>query len=220
MAWGESQLELPSQKMRLMILGREWYGLARFTHPSPAIPSFLHTLFPMYDVHYEPSIIPSSSGESLTQLHDRCAFALQFIISHADAEDAARVGKEGSVGGDSFGEKSAILLCTHAASFIAIGRSLTGRMPADFCEDDFNTYTCGISKFQRRQIIIPENGEGVEQVKAGAEIPRLDWREGKGVAGGWDCVTNSDCSHLDGGEERNWVRLGIHASPTKSSRDI
>lgn len=36
------------------------------------------------------------------------------------------------------------------------------------------------------------------------DVPKADWRAGKGVAGGWDCVINSDCSHLEGGEERGW----------------
>ena len=37
------------------------------------------------------------------------------------------------------------------------------------------------------------------------DVPQIDWRAGKGVAGGWDCVLNGDCSHLEGGEERGWL---------------
>ena len=36
------------------------------------------------------------------------------------------------------------------------------------------------------------------------DVPKVDWRAGKGVAGGWDCVINGDCNHLEGGEERGW----------------
>lgn len=35
-------------------------------------------------------------------------------------------------------------------------------------------------------------------------VPLADWKGGKGVAGGWDCVINGNCNHLDGGEERGW----------------
>lgn len=31
-----------------------------------------------------------------------------------------------------------------------------------------------------------------------------DWRGGKGVNGGWDCVLNGDCSYLSNGAERGW----------------
>jgi transcription factor C subunit 7 len=165
----------------------EWYGLARFTHPSPATPTLLSSLFPAYNMDYKPSIIPYSSGESVPTLHNRCAYALEYIISHEDATDE---------------ESRAILICTHAASMIAIGRALTGHMPEDICEDDFKTHTCGISKFVRR-LPLSDTPKYIKWEK-GTEIPAIEWRDRKGVAGGWDCVINSNCGHLDGGEERHW----------------
>ena len=78
-------------------------------------------------------MIPSSAGESIPALHDRCAYALRYIISNADIEDAA------SSGGHE--KETSILICTHAASMIAIGRTLTGRMPDDACVEDFKTFT-------------------------------------------------------------------------------
>lgn len=184
---------------------REWYGLARFSHPSPATTALLHGLFPSYNLDYKPSIIPSSSGETIAQLHDRCAYALQYLIAHADTEDVARITQireRGQVEGVSSGEQTAILICTHAASLIAIGRVLTGKMPEDICEEDFKTYTCGISKFVRR--VVPVSEQRLEQVKAGEQIPKINWKGGRGVAGGWDCEINGNCRHLDGGEERGW----------------
>ena len=35
------------------------------------------------------------------------------------------------------------------------------------------------------------------------DVPETNWRAG-GVAGGWDCLLNGDCNHLEGGEERGW----------------
>ena len=38
----------------------------------------------------------------------------------------------------------------------------------------------------------------------GDAVPDIGWRDGQGVAGGWDCEVNGDCSFLEGGEERGW----------------
>lgn len=173
----------------------EWYGVARFTHPSPASPSLLRTLFQSYNTDYSPSIVPSSSGEGLPALHDRCGYALSHIISNADIEDA--VSSEGRE------KETSILICTHAAPMIAIGRTLTGCMPDDVCVEDFKTYTCGISKFVRKTMHLDGNQEPLEKWEAGMDIPKTNWT-GNGVAGGWDCVVNSNCDHLEGGEERGW----------------
>lgn len=89
----------------------------------------------------------------------------------------------------------AIIICTHAATLIAIGRVLTGRMPDDTSEEDFRPFTCGVSTFVRR---------GKENVATGVEnwagpetsIPKIAWREGNGVCGGWDITRSGDCSFL------------------------
>jgi transcription factor C subunit 7 len=168
----------------------EWYGTARFDHPSPASPELLKKLFPRYDVTYEPAIIPSTKGETIDGLHDRAAYTLDRIIEQCDQEDVR-----------------AIVICTHAATLYAIGRALTGRMPKDVAEEDFRPFTCGISKFVRRSMATMrnENTQPLELWKGqGTPIPKIEWRGGKGVGGGWDCVVNGDCSHLSGGEERGW----------------
>lgn len=190
---------------------REWYGQAHFDHPLPASPTVLRAWFPTYSMSYSPSIIPSyqtkplrisfhpsspsilasPAGESLSQLHDRCAYALTCIVSATDAETGST--------------PTAILLVTHAATLIACGRILTGRMPDDVNEEDFRPFTCGISKFGRRTN--PNGNFQAAQVQPwepGMAIPNVDWRGGKGVLGGWHCLVNGDCSHLDGGEERGW----------------
>ena len=110
------------------------------------------------------------------------------IIADLDAEEA---------------KPKAVLLCTHAASLIAIGRVLTGYMPEDVNEEDFKPFTCGLSQFVRRSFP-SEREEGRVQTCDGDSIPKIDWRNGRGVGGGWDCVLNGDCSFLDGGEERGW----------------
>lgn len=163
----------------------EWYGTARFDHPSPADPPLLKKLFgESYDEFYKPNIKPSVNGESVGDLHDRTAYALHKIIEQSDREGV-----------------KAIVICTHAATLIAIGRALTGRMPEDIAEEDFRPFTCGVSTFVRK-------GRSTADIKAWEgpekEIPRLDWRDGTGVGGGWELTVSGDCSFLSGGEERGW----------------
>ncbi|KAG0652147.1 Transcription factor C subunit 7 [Hyphodiscus hymeniophilus] len=168
----------------------EWYGMARFDHPSPANPQLLRSLFENYDEGYGPVIKPSVNGEKIEELHDRAAYAMHRIIEQSDNEGV-----------------KAICVCTHAATLIAIGRVLTGRMPNDVGEEDFRPFTCGVSTFVRRK------GEStvrqVDQWKGPeTEIPQTGWRDGSGVGRGWDCTLSGDCSFLSGGEERGWKFSG------------
>lgn len=164
----------------------EWYGTARFDHPSPATPDVLNALFPRYDVEYTPTIVPSVSGETISDLHDRTAYALHKIIERSDAEG-----------------HRAIIICSHAATILAIGRALTGRMPENIEEQDFRPFTCGLSKFVRKSTAPAGTEVGVWK-GPDSPIPNTSWRNGNGVGGGWSCELNGDCSFLSGGEERGW----------------
>lgn len=187
----------------------EWYGRARFTHPSPATLEVLKGLFDFYDgSRYSQKekeaeaggcIVPSARGETLEELHDRCAYAVGRIVEGEDERD-----RQGGDDGNGNGGERAILICTHAASMIAIARALTGRMPDDVCEEDFGTFTCGVSTFRRRRVEPDDDGCKLERWKPGMAVPRLDWRDGKGVGGGWDCEVDCYCGHLEGGKERGW----------------
>ncbi|KAG9239238.1 histidine phosphatase superfamily [Amylocarpus encephaloides] len=164
----------------------EWYGMARFDHPSPAEPGLLIKLFPRYDVEYRPKIKPSVNGETIDELHDRTAYALHKIIEESDKEGV-----------------EAILICTHAATLIALGRVLTGRMPQDIGEEDFRPFTCGLTTFVRQDGKTPL-GQVPEWNGPETTIPSVTWRKGKGVGGGWELTKSGDCSFLTEGEERGW----------------
>ena len=167
----------------------EFYGLARFEHPSPAGLEELNKHFPHLHAEVEHVITPSTNGESMDALHDRVAYCLDQLIRRADQ--------------DASGPK-ALLLCTHAAAIIAMGRVLTGRMPEEVGEEDFKCFTCGLSKFVRRRGA-SRNEDGMKwSPQRPVEIPDLQWRDGSGVGGGWGCELNSDCSFLENGEERGW----------------
>ncbi|KAL8943892.1 MAG: hypothetical protein Q9216_000786 [Gyalolechia sp. 2 TL-2023] len=165
----------------------EFYGPAPFYHPSPASLHLLSTeFFPSLGINpnYTPSLTPPTFGETIAQLHDRVASALNHIIASVDAESGER--------------DTAILICTHAATLIAIGRSLTGQMPEDVSEEDFLAPCAGLTKFVRRE------GEGKPVKTPNASQPDLGWRNAKGVRGPWDCLMNGNCDHLVGGAERSW----------------
>jgi transcription factor C subunit 7 len=172
----------------------EFYGTARFEHPSPAHMEELRRHFDHLHSEAEPIVVPSTNGETIPQLHDRMAYCLAHLIARADQ--------------DSKGPK-AILVCTHAAAIIAIGRVLTGRMPEDVGEEDFSCFTCGVSTFSRRTGAEASSAKGLEEfglwdAKEAGRVPDVQWRDGKGVGGGWECEKNSDCSFLENGEERGW----------------
>ncbi|TVY57680.1 Uncharacterized protein LCER1_G004176 [Lachnellula cervina] len=178
-------LSSPSLKIRGENGIGEWYGLARFDHPSPADPAVLKTLFPRYDETYTPVIKPSVNGENIEELHDRTAYALHRIIEQSDREGV-----------------KAIVICTHAATLIAIGRVLTGRMPEDIAEEDFRPFTCGLSTFVRRGKGVQAGVEAWKGPESG--IPSVEWRGGRGVGGGWKLKGSGECGFLSGGEERGW----------------
>lgn len=163
----------------------EWFGRAWFVQPKPAEPSRLRDeFFPWVNDKYASLVVPPEHGERIDPLHDRVARALALVVQDVDRE--YRQADRGD-------EEVTLILCGHAAQIIAAGRALTGRVPDDHDEDDFQCFTCGLSKFVRRQV--PAEGDAYYDD---------DWRNSGGVAGGWDCILNSDCSHLSQGEERGW----------------
>lgn len=172
----------------------EFYGTARFTHPSPADLTELRRHFEHLHAEAEPIIVPSSNGETIEGLHHRVAYCLAHLIARADQDPSG---------------PKALLLCTHAAAIIAIGRALTGNMPADVSEEDFACYTCGVTTFSRRAGVESSSkqaleGVGVWHAETPGQVPDVGWRDGKGAGGGWTCEKNSDCSFLENGEERGW----------------
>ncbi|CAN8097040.1 unnamed protein product [Discula destructiva] len=174
----------------------EWYGAAPFVHPTSAPPAELKDLFPAYDTSYVPAVAPSRMGETMAQLHERVALTLDAIIKRCD-EMGVR----------------AVLLCSHAATIIAIGRVLTGNMPENVETEDFRVFTCGLSTFRRQRAKLAAAHHSAEQPATARSrgTPGVgnaggtpDWKSGVGVGGGWSCEVNSDCSFLSSGEERGW----------------
>ncbi|KAF2228704.1 phosphoglycerate mutase-like protein [Viridothelium virens] len=155
----------------------EWFGIADFEHPQPVQYEVLQAEhFPFLAQGTLFGVIPNPKGESIAGLHDRVARILNAIIQFEDRRPE---------------QPRALLICTHAAVMIAIGRVLTGHMPADPNEEDFRCGTCSLSEYKRKS-----------PLRAREEWQ--DWENGIGIAGGWDVALNGDCSYLSNGEERTW----------------
>lgn len=170
----------------------------------------MHAHFPTLvpsspETRYTPLLYPSSRGETIAQLHNRVATALEGIVADVDAEITAL---EQDLPPDQRTSKS-ILICSHAAPLIAMGRALTGNMPEDSSVEDFHVFTAGLSTFRRRRSSQGRDESGAKSLLAdGTKFLRAKgvpgWDGRRGVGGGWDCVTNGDCSFLSGGAERGW----------------
>ncbi|EKV09164.1 hypothetical protein PDIG_55920 [Penicillium digitatum PHI26] len=197
----------------------EWFGATDFfdhpAHPTLQLMStHFPTLLPEASQTYKALLIPSRRGETITQLHNRVATALEGIIADIDAEVSAL---EAELPSDQRTSKS-VLICAHAAPLIAMGRALTGHMPDHSSEEDFDVFTAGLSTFKRRGASSTASvGRSGDTEEGSSEYPLAEgttfiraprtppqWRNGRGVGGGWDCVANGDCSFLSSGAERGW----------------
>ncbi|KAL6802059.1 histidine phosphatase superfamily [Trichoderma sp. SZMC 28012] len=172
----------------------EWFGSAPFEHPGPASPSVLKSLFPAFDESYVSAQYPPKRGETLAQLQARLTATMQSIIDRCDAED-----------------RRAVVLCTHAAVVIMLGRILTGDFPETVDTDDFHAFTCGLSVYRRKL-------DNRDQGRRGkGELPDKEPNPSAVAVGGWSCEANSDCSFLAGGEERGWKFVGDEEFPDTGS---
>ncbi|KAG5658926.1 hypothetical protein KAF25_007479 [Fusarium avenaceum] len=169
----------------------EFFGAAPFDHPIPASPKRLKELFPAYDESYVPVITPSRKGETINDLYERVATAVQGIIDRCDADG-----------------KRAVVLCTHAAVVIALGRVLTGHIPDAVEEEDFHAFTCGLSTY-RRQDMQRCSRSGLDEFHASISE--------RNSLGEWQCIEDSDCSFLSSGGERGWKFSGDESFPGTGS---
>ncbi|KAI1426235.1 histidine phosphatase superfamily [Xylaria sp. FL1777] len=169
----------------------EWYGQAHFEHPTSAPLDELNALFADLDADYISSPAPPRRGESIPQLYERVASCMDAIIAQCD--------KEG---------KKSVLISTHAAVVVALGRVLTARIPEDATVEDFKAFTCGLSKYRRQGVDqdynIALNSWGPSRPESKNPYQRPSF----GLSSHWACEVNSNCSFLHNGEERGWKFSG------------
>lgn len=172
----------------------EFFGAAPFDHPVPAEIPFLKGLFPDIDETHRSRVVPSRKGEAIEALYHRVKSAVEAIVEECDAK----------------GHRT-VILCSHAAVVIALGRVLTGDIPATVDVQDFGAFTCGLSKFRRsgadsKVDSHPKSDAGGPSVARGKGDGSSQARNSSSGdrTGNWVCEANSDCSFLSGGEERGW----------------
>jgi transcription factor C subunit 7 len=128
-------------------------------HPLPGPASELQNFFPRIDPSsHEPLLVPSRTGETVEQLHERAKTVMDGLIERLDGDEHEQAVRS-------------ILICSHAATIIALGRALTGNP-----ELDVRTGCCSVSRYRRR--------------------PGTD-----GTLGVWECEENGETTFLCGGEE-------------------
>ncbi|KAI0191185.1 histidine phosphatase superfamily [Xylaria flabelliformis] len=193
----------PRQSIRVDSGLSEWYGRAPFEHPTSAPLDDLSTLFADLDANYVSSPAPSRRGESIPQLYERVASCIQAIIARCDQEG-----------------KRTVLISTHAAVVIALGRVLTGKVPEDVSVEDFKAFTCGLSMYRRQGVhqdrsITAATSRPTKTRERYADAQKAtdtppwsqslasDPQEPRDLSR-WICEVNSDCGFLRGGEERGW----------------
>lgn len=137
----------------------EWYDRDREDHPSPAPVSVMKRLFPdVVKEDYEPVLRVPTSGETMEELHSRCREALGKLMAELQNEPAIKT----------------ILIVTHAAPKIAIGRALTGN-----ANEEIRTGVCSVDKFTL-----------------------LDGKAGE--PGDWKLEYTGETGFLKDGEEMHW----------------
>jgi len=130
---------------------------------------------------------PNQFGESIEELHDRIAQTLHRIVTDLDTDPA---------------QPKTLLICTHAAGMIAIGRVLTGRMPEDPDTPDFHCFTASFSRFNRRTFELSNRNVAAEHGTLDQHA-KVNWRN-YGIKGYWECKENSNTDFLSKGPERGW----------------
>ncbi|KAM7210737.1 Histidine phosphatase superfamily [Rhypophila decipiens] len=155
----------------------EWYGKNRngAEDPQPAPLHLLHDIFPAVTASYETIEVPNPDGEGIADLYARSERVLSALISRLE-EDPRK--------------PRTVLICTHAATFVALCRVLAGQRPEDPTITDFVPYTTCLTVFERNK-------------SAGSPV------------GSWVCTQNGDCSFLSAGRQRGWRFSGKESFDSK-----
>ncbi|KAK9480600.1 phosphoglycerate mutase-like protein [Lipomyces japonicus] len=177
-----------AERLDLRIYGEngfgEWYGRTRKTHPSPAPVTVLKSVFPRVDTEYEPICVPSTDGETIRELHDRAATALAQLISTINQTKT---------------DVKTLLICSHAATIIALGRALVGDDTVEI-----RTGTCSISVYESAAgDDNNDNNNNNNTATTTTTTTTTNYYNNKGL-GKWKFVANGYTAHLTNGEERHW----------------
>lgn len=141
----------------------EWFPTATpdtGVHPSPAPAAYMKQYVPELSLSWSPLLYPDAKGESISQLHARARRVLDLIQQRCHHLGLSRV-----------------LLCSHAATIIAMGRVLLNDDADGKRTASIGAGTCSLSKYTR-----PKDDAHAQ----------------------WTQELNGDASFLPEGVEREW----------------
>lgn len=145
-------------------VGEFYLSITRGLHPRALQASELVQHCPRIDPLHQSLVYPSQRGESMVGVHDRANDVLTKLISQVERNDTQNEIKH-------------VVIFTHAATLIAMGRALTNDPDLPI-----RSGTCSIGKYKRL-------------------LTAKDQRGGLGI---WEQTMNGETSFLEGGEERHW----------------
>jgi len=133
-------------------------------HPRPPHAESLRRYFSQIasPTTHDPLLFAPREGETITEIHERAIRFLGLLIDHVDR---------------TLPNVKTVLLVSHAATVITLGRALSGDR-----EKDVRAGTCSLSHYER----VSEE------------------RESNRGLGEWTCKLNGSTEHLKQGEERHW----------------
>lgn len=105
----------------------EWFKRERSSHPKPASNAVLKGFFPAVDESYTSLVVAGDDGEDEVELHERTKRFLDILLEKLNREEP---------------EIETILIVSHAATRIALGRALAGDNSLDI-----RTGVCSLDVF-------------------------------------------------------------------------
>ncbi|WVO16809.1 hypothetical protein L204_104495 [Cryptococcus depauperatus] len=162
----------------------EWYSPVRSgtgLHPRPAQPIKLIPLFPSGSINpsYTSTVYPSRKGETLKSLHERAEIFVDAFISRVEGE---------------WPEVKCVVIFSHAASLIAIGRALTGNRDLEVLAG------CATTSLYKRKLLGSKFQFDYPSPPSSALLDSLP----PCGTGQWAMVYSGRHDYLPSGFERDW----------------
>ncbi|KAJ9119872.1 hypothetical protein QFC24_005586 [Naganishia onofrii] len=167
---------------------QEWYSQVlpdTGLHPRPGHAEHLKQFFPdVLDEAYRSTVYASRSGESVSELQARCDLFVDAFVNRIEAE---------------YPNVKTVAIFAHAASVIALGRSLTGDRTKEIRAG------CATTSFYRRKSTSTSDKSAQPELQSnGTSHSTVNGTKSTGTVGCWDCLWDGRADYLAQGEERNW----------------
>ncbi|KAF9453774.1 PGAM-domain-containing protein [Macrolepiota fuliginosa MF-IS2] len=163
----------------------EWYSPVvpgSGLHPRPGSATALKSYFPEIDSDWSSTWYPPQKGEDVSEVHDRADGFLKVFVPEVERTYA--------------GKHKRILLVSHAATVIALVRSLVGQR-----EMPLRIGCCSLSELVPKYLV---DGEQEGRTK---------------VVGAWEAKKLADGGHLEKGASREWGFEDIEIAAGKVVED-